>query len=696
MNEEKILRDLLQRGTELSKYFSASPTEIEAHVDDIHRLVAKCEIIDTHNLEEFRLQRIHSEKTNCLNLSQIKLYSYNTDQSKMAEEERALLERRKLYDSEIATQNQLIQKYKTRVEEVDHQLCTFQDSTNLIALATNNACLSAISEEMRCVFNELRRINANIEEKLVIAGVAKQRTMKEIRAIYANLKAGCSRKPIGAGDGVMDDVNFSTQMIRDMNAVWLATLPTVPSISGESNHTDLVTCLSISMGHFAEELIKDLAAAMGGGALSEEEAKLVGVLSAETNRYSVISNSLQTAIIDTRKFIAETVPIPDGGNIDYHVRHVLESACRTIREHLECDAVSFWIRRGGGTDSVGEVAADGVVVFKNDASIHTSIERRNREGEIFAFEQSIGETFLMTEMRTDSSHPPDICVLLDPLDAKQTYDAFAVTSLIGGGGTDGPGKFGMVFVSNSTLSFRPFAAIYCEQFFRRILSATVPLFSLQMKQISNQRPLNLIEFLVELRVKGNGLKELVQMIDQHLAILFGAIHVQLIFPIDGHSDRVVILSSRDDVEDAEEGGILEYMEISKIADFWELDELKSYMRVVSPIPGFVLDAIRSGQDVQLDGGNVHVRPQTRGRTVTHVVTWENSVSGVTLKNKNECFFNPGSVNHRQILTTYLTMFQSMISDVIGQFNSNFDKSCNLLSYQNMDRMEERTIAKFLS
>jgi len=181
-----------------------------------------------------------------------------------------------------------------------------------------------------------------------------------------------------------------------------------------------------------------------------------------------------------------------------------------------------------------------------------------------------------------------------------------------------------------------------------------------------------------------------------LAILFGAIHVQLIFPIDGHSDRVVILSSRDDVEDAEEGGILEYMEISKIADFWELDELKSYMRVVSPIPGFVLDAIRSGQDVQLDGGNVHVRPQTRGRTVTHVVTWENSVSGVTLKNKNECFFNPGSVNHRQILTTYLTMFQSMISDVIGQFNSNFDKSCNLLSYQNMDRMEERTIAKFLS
>lgn len=469
------------------------------YVDEIHEAINLCEVVDDSWLNEINLRHLIDEKSVGLVASESKLKEHSDEMSRMNEEESRLIQQRKRYSVEIAAENQSIMKYKSRFEELSHHLNTFATGRRFVdqKFIPSSNQTAPLAEQLRCSFNELRRVNSSLEEKLVITGVSKQKTMKELKSVLIEIRSSCSRNPSkfkALSADALDDINLSSHNLRDISAVWKAALPIVPSLSGDALHTDLLTWLSVSMGHFCEEYLCDLAdvsltskmkqAKQTSSTFShvEEEARLVGVVSAESDRYRSISGALTAVVHDAQELL-------ESNKFD-SVQSVIVSACTKIKERLGARLVTFWRISEDKSQSFG---------FSSGSKTPIKLILRNQNSERSftppLFERSLKVTCSVDKISLDSSQglPADVAAmkpLIRENSPSELFEAFSVSSPSGGltilrGDTDRP--------------FQPFSGIYCEQFYRRINSAIAPLQLIHVKEIGNQRPLSLIRCLFELR-----------------------------------------------------------------------------------------------------------------------------------------------------------------------------------------------------
>ena len=691
------MHELSNRTLILSTYLSQSPADFARSVNEIYEAIVVTEVIDRQWLEEMVLRHRLTERQNMLEMWKARLRTETDSLIKLEEEEQSLLASRKKYTSEVSCQGQLMQKRKSRFEDVEYQLNTFSEGVSLVSDTDPLSNTTAVSERMRCVFNELRRVNANIEEKLVIAGVAKQRIMKDIRTIYVDLRAGCSgshspslqRKLSADFD---DDPNLSLHKIRDMKSVWRATLPSVPSVSGDPTHSDLVTALSISMGHFAEDIVRDLAGTLAAISVEksenkskQEESKLVGVISVETNRYRSISASLRCAIEDSKKFISDhhssrLSTSGSAGSESSQFNRVLLNACEIIQQRLDCHLVVLWRK-----------ADEPMTAHGFTPSCDHMIVATRKQDQEFAFEKSHKQTY--TLKRNDSSGPslpPDVAALASLNLLPAEWELFGVSLK----------NFGLLVIRDihQNTEFDPFSGIYAEQFFRRVLTAISPLQVLEVKHISNHRPLLLTECMFNLRCSGNTLTDIVKMSSQHMHDFFRAENFALFVAIDQVNPdfRLIRIGHPIEGNTRSAESVLQY--IDEMPSILSENEIEARLiEVIDKPPIIVTEAFKSGQDSTLKDENTrhHIRTMTRGRTVTFVAYWMDNFTPQSRPRERELLYNTKSATHAATLDTYLEMVQAVLTPIFSKLNSNFDERDALFSYHVIDEIERNTIKQLL-
>ena len=699
---EKAYRCLQDRNAVLTKLLQLSKEDTVAQGNAIHEAILLSELFDEAWLSELTLRHLVDEKAAALRVSETKLQEQAEAIAKLHEEESQLMVERKKYGVDMGLETQAILKYKSKFEDVSHHLNTFSTGLQFMSatsVPSEDAFVVPLAEQMRCSFNELRRVNASLEEKLVITGVSKQKTMKELKHVLTEIRASCSRNPAKfrlLNEDALGDPNLSSHTLRDINSVWKATQPAVPSLTGEQTHTDMVTWLSLSMGHFTEECVNDIADVAftrqrknpaSSASHLDEEAKLVGVLSAETHRYRSISGALKAAITDSQLLL-------DNNKFD-SVGEVISNACHVMKKRIGCRIVTFWRKSNDGSEAIG---------FSSGHHL-ADVRVRTNPTDLALFERSGKETCSVDSM--DLAHlpslPSDIRSLVPLIERKgdnEKFEAFSVTSTSGG----------MTIVrGDEDAPFHSFSGIYCEQFYRRIVSAITPLQMIQVKRISQQRPLDLVECMFELRAGANSPSVMFALVQQHMHKLFRAVNMNVFLTLDSDSSQLIRIGKPDIVVDND--NVLEYCDVSGIPDKYNervlagvsviatpstLTEIvKANLAVALPPSASPSDLISSGY---IDGNQVtHIRPVTRGRTVVLILCWTNpsplepSEGFDNNRVLTETFFNPESTSHKSVLGTYVLLLQSVLGAWFGGASSSLSGGIDLTSYQVEQESEQLLI-----
>jgi hypothetical protein len=448
-----------------------SRDETAEKVNEVHNAITLSEVIDASWLRELELRRCLKERMQSLSESYEKLKEQDVAMNVMAQEERELDSERKKHSVELSNVSQGVLRYRSKFEETGHHLNTFATGLGFVKQTDSPGnVLSSLAEQMRCSFNELRRVNAGLEEKLVLTGVSKQKVMMELKAILVDLRSSCSQNPVRhkqSHEEALADLNLGSHVLKDMNSVWRASLPTVPALSGESSHSELLTFLSVSLGHFAEECVNDMAdlsltwrsSSQCASERLREEAKLVGILSVETHRYRSISGALKSAIKDAELLL-------DSTSFE-SVAHAISHACKLMQQRLGCACVAYWAKQESEFFGYSSFGPNEVFRF---------VVTEGSRNPLFAVSSSATYSVDETEL------PPDIDCLLRKQGENVNVTAFSVTGSSGGL---------TVIRRESDAPFPPFSGIYCEQFFRRIVSAVRPLQMVLNRRIADQRPLEL-------------------------------------------------------------------------------------------------------------------------------------------------------------------------------------------------------------
>ena len=647
------------RNEELLKYLSLSKEATAVEVDAIDEVVTLAESFDSNWLEELKLRHAFDEACIHLEISAGKLKEQDELLANLERESEELMIARKRYGLDLANESQASLKNKSKLDDIVHQHFAFKSGSRLLQSELTGVPNALLSEQMRCAFNDLRRVNSGLEEKLVLTGVAKQRAMRELQSLLLDLRAHCSRNPFARFRQLvedplaLDDPNLSPYAIKDINQVWKAAMPLVPSLSGDPVHTDLVTWLSISSGHFTEQCIRDLVDVLvtrrhksGGGdasiAAEEEAAKLVGVLTAETHRYRSIAGALRSVIQDSRDAIEASAKLDS-------VTDVIGNACKVVRTRLGCRLVTFWMEGGvevvGYSDGGPNTITPTITTFTLSPFISPLYSR------------SLKETCsIVGQPLNDEDVPADLRCLANAglLDPHEEIDAFAVSSSSGG----------MTLVKGEH-EFHSFSGIYCEQFYRRILSVIAPLQIAQVKRVASQRPIDLVDCLFELRQKAVSADVFASLVSAHLKILFRASFVAVLVPLDA--------------------GFMRQVPNTLLA---MPSTVANCVKLNVPFAGAVPDDM-----LELGGGNfsntttLHIRPFSRGRSVGWVLLWTSSSSLLSV----ETCFNPDATAHVNALNTYASLAEQMMGAWVPTVY--FADQEALVSFDLLDATETEAIRK---
>jgi hypothetical protein len=500
--------------------------------------------------------------------------------------------------------------------------------------------LTPVAEQMRCSYNELRRVNASLEEKLVMTGIAKRKILSDIGNLLSNLRENCAAtRPKGEHDDA-DDGSIC--------------IPKVPSLSGEATHNDLLSCMSVSFGHFASECINDIAdVALSNHHHLEKECLLVGVLSVESNRYKSIAASLKAAIHDSQGLLLL--------DLESSVNKVISKACETVRKRLGCTDVTFWTISTGENKSTGiGSSCSGIVECKAEAP--------------FFFMRNMTDTMKFDE-KIDVL-PPDLKRIILKLREKEIemtkqparrIEAFAVNK----------DKSGMTVIRDDLkdVAFLAFSGIYADQLFRRMVSAIAPLQELQLERTAAQRPLHLVECMFELRNEANSPTDLIKLVSLHFNLLFKGSDVEILFPLEEEepAGHLLCLSvSREPIDFCESFSL----DDSRIPKKFQ----SNYRDVISRIKA----PHRSTHLHEVSGGG---RPST-----LFFISWNNACS----VDEAGMFYDPGNPSHKSILDTYANTILSLLGNWFGTVFPALATPRNLVSFQVEKELESLLIRKLIS
>jgi hypothetical protein len=431
----------------------------------------------------------------------------------------------------------------------------------------------------------------------------------------------------------------------------------------------------------------------------EEEARLVGVVSAETERYRSISGALTAAVHDAQELLAskkfDSVP------------SVIVSACTKIKERLGARLVTFWRISEDKSQSFGFSSG------RSNTPIKLNLRNKNSERSFTPplFERSLKVTCSVDKISLDSTQglPADVAAMKSLITEKsqfELFEAFSVSSSSGGltvlrGDTDQP--------------FQPFSGIYCEQFYRRINSAITPLQLNHVKEIGNQRPLSLVRCLFELREGGYSPHKIWSLTSRHMESLFRASNLNLFITIDSDPLHVVRVGPSSD----NSSSVLEYIDLDDLPERFHSDALTGVSLIDTPTT--LAEVIRTNAPVMLlpenepadllqYSGNwltTHLRPFSKGRSVLFAVFWTDmSACGPSeddgldsARVMKEAFFNPDSNSQKSILSTYLGLVESMLGTFFSKASGGFATEVSVDSYQvevERDRIEISKLANEFS
>ena len=645
---EVLFCELVTRSDTLLRLLHLPNEELVGNTNSVNENIITSQVLDAAWLDELQLRYSVDIHTSTLEESRINVEDQVNLMARMALEEESLISDRKRYMGDLSSVRQSILKFKARYEEASHHVNVFSNGASLMAQQEG-------AEEMRCSFNELRRLNSTLEERLVLTGVSKQKVMNDLKTEYHELRASCSKNPTRhqkPNDETLQDLNLSPQTLNDISEIWRASLPAIDAHSLDNKHSDMLTFLSSSLGFFGAECIEDLADLSLTESHAEERAKLLGTLSMETHRYRCISGALQAAIKDAELFF----------NSDRFesIGRIIRESCETIKRRLGCLLVVVWKR-----------SHDKLVAYDNlsDSSISGPFSPNmnpSNTSRIF----KVGDPGLSGELA--------LVAAAGHLNPNNEFETFT---------TKTDDHSGLTVIRNVSESVFPaFAGLYCEQLFRRLMSAIAPMQQVQIRRISDQRPLDLVECMFELRSSSNSPSDTIRFVNNHLDKLFRACDVKIYIPFDNYNEEKVVLLSLENPDGVhlphaprEIAGILKPNATNTTID----------------------EEDRADPTVMTENLRRHVIPVVRGRQLLMVLLWHNPEISQSTDGFDdprfllEFCYDESSTNQRSVLNAYLGVLEGVLCNWFQSSNLAFGQSQELASYEEEEKTEEALIYQLL-
>ena len=690
VNLERLLTLIETRTKLLVNRLNLPDQEFSNSVDLTYESIVLSETLDSAWLSGLYLYREYDLQK----AAQAVVGKKVTDETRAVDEMRAdestLALKRKEYLDALATTRKQILKYKAKFEEASHHVNVFSTGMHCVNLKEG-------AEEMRCSFNELRRLNASLEERLVLAGISKQKIMTDLREELVEIRASCSQNPNHRGshhqaiDEPLQDLNLSNQTLKDINEVWKASLPEVHALSDSDRHTEMLTFLSSSLGFFGAECIEDIAdtylsTQTGEADLEEERAKLFGVLSVETHRYRSISGALQASIKDS-EFLLE----PDRFST---VGAVISEAGRTAAQRLSCQVVFIWRIAHGTLTGFSSRSSDKLISIAISPDDHCSYA-----------------TTRFTPSALDPGTGSDIraLVLAGQLATYKDEDHEALTVTWQ--------DTGMTIVRSWKRDppFHQFAGVYCEQFHRRVVSAIAPLQLVQIRRIADQRPLDLVDCLFDLRMSASSPNITAGLVARHLAKLFHARNVVVYIPIEAEQNgRAIKIDSSDTGEHADD-------DIERFCDLTDIDDrlrgtALNGVSIVS-VPALQPNSLKSKASIISEDIDQHSQPNEeqqddatrpsvlfpvfKGRQTIMLLEWTNpdpyseGEGFDDVRIATETLFHESNPDHKSILTQYTGVLECILAQWFKPANSLIYQLNELTCYETETERENSLVMKIM-
>ena len=622
--------------------------ELIGNTNCVNETIITSQVLDAAWLDELQLRYSVDIHANSLEESRAKVEAQRSLMARMAHEEESLISDRKRYMEELSSVRQSILKFRARYEEASHHVSVFSNGASLMAQQEG-------AEEMRCSFNELRRLNSTLEERLVLTGVSKQKVMNDLRGEFNELRASCSKnstKHQKSNDETLQDLNLSPQTLNDISEIWRASLPTVDAHSLEKKHSEMLTFLSSSLGFFGAECIEDLADLSLTESHAEERATLLGTLSIEAHRYRCISGALQAAIKDAELFL----------NSDRFesIGRIIRESCETIKRRLGCLLVVVWKRSHEklvAYDNLSDSSISGCFPPNLNPS---NTSRRFKVGDL------------------DLSGELALVVSAGHLNPDTEFETFS---------TKTDDNSGLTVIRNvSESAFPAFAGLYCEQLFRRLMSAIAPMQQVQIRRVSDQRPLDLVECMFELRSSSNSPSDTIRFVNSHLDKLFRACDVNIYIPSDNYNDEKVLLLSLENPD-----GIHLPHTPREIAEILKPNTTNTSSD----------EEDRLHPTVVTENQRRHVLPVVRGRQLLMVLQWHNPEISQSTDGFDdprfllEFCYDESSASHRSVLNAYLGVLEGILCNWFQSCNLAFGQIQELASYEEEEKAEEALIHQLL-
>jgi hypothetical protein len=616
-------------------------------IDDIeasHRLWLETALFTNSGVDILNSKFDLMEKEDQNGHEDIRLKSVERENLKLLEKFEKIEKNKKINLNLIKIENSQISKSRRNFENYSHQFNVFESGRSFITPPFSSDHSSILSEQMRCAFNELKRVNASLEEQLIVTGVSKQRILKQLKSKYLSLRASCLSKPSKYHPPAVserDDSDPLTMNLRDMNQVWGATISSVPSLTGDPIHTDMTTWLSASMGYFSDECFRG-ALDVGGRIEAEEEAKLLLVLGAEVNRYRAICAALRYAIDDSRRAIdSDSDSLPA----------VLASACEIMKTRLGASVVTFWRMSKDGSSASGYTTAD---------SGELNIRLSGGGGPAALFQRAIESRETAYYSSTDDGEVPmDISLIVSKFENLKNFESFSVSTAKGGGGA-----VTVIRDCDTDEPFHMFTAIYCEQFSRRLVASISPLQQKEVKKIIENRSLHLVECLFQLRRDSMGPAQTVrELVLPHMRTLFNVESVKLFITIE-HNNQEILSISPNEVSESIDPRVPGLVDLSRFPDTFDREAEWRGIRII-PMESEIREICKNNSNlIKIEKSKIHsFIPFTGGgKNVTMILALVHAgdVTGGfdNQRAKNEKNFDYGK--HLNLISNYLNLLNSIL------------------------------------
>jgi hypothetical protein len=251
--------------------------------------------------------------------------------------------------------------------------------------------------------------------------------------------------------------------------------------------------------------------------------------------------------------------------------------------------------------------------------------------------------------------------------------------------------------------------VYCEQFHRRVVSAIAPMQLVQTRRIADQRPLDLVDCLFELRMSASSPRETARLVTKHLAKLFHAQHPSIYIPIDSdHSGKSIKIDGQSPTTDAD---VERFVDLSDVLDRYKSDALTgisisltpslniSHLRPHSSATSASAPSVDTAEDCRRTSVTF---PVFKGRQTVMILEWTNpdpSTEGGgfdDVRIATETLYHDSNPDHRLVMTEYTGALECILAQWFKPANGLIYQLNELESYETETDRENMLIERIVA